>query len=913
MDFLISLPKKTLISAVAPALLFCLFQVGAAYASPAPQVTPLSLVTEGVSSPIRVAIDPQGNIYLADPRGGGLLKYDGSGKLLQVVKTAKSPQGVALAPDGNLVVTQGDYAAILDKTGAEISRLGVGAGQFKMANGVTTDSAGLIYVVDSLDNCVQVFNANGTPVVMASAASGKPANSFGTAGNLPGQFSVPAGITYEKSTNQLAVADTLNGRVQFFTLQGVYVKSLGSYGAGPLQFSSPQAVAFEYTKDPVPAVKRIYVVDVFQSNLQAIDPQGGGAFLGFVGTYGGGNGQLMAPSDAVFDQSGSRLIVANGYGNLTVYGIGDAAGTTPGATLPTLTINPVPTSTNVPNITIGGSVSAGATVTVAGDVAAIGGNATVTGTTWSYNISGLVPGVNVITVTATDAAGNATKQTASVTFDVGAPALAINPVTALTNSSSQTISGTMDKGTTVSVTANTGATAGTVVYPTDTSWKCDITGLVSGDNKITVTASKIGGGSMSENVVITLDTTPPAVTVSALADGETTSLQMQNVMGVVADDHFGQVTVNGQTAAVTNGTFSVPVVLDNGANTITVVATDLAGNVTTDKRTVTFDATTPSITVSAPVDGSVTNSGTLTVSGTSGANITVTVGGVPAQMNGGNWSASVNLAPGTNTIEIKAADLSGAASIVKRTVTSKSVGPEVAVTVPGQDLATNQANLSLSGTATGGSTVTASVNGVDRPVTLSNGAYGFTMDLPAEGVYMVAVKATDSAGNTSTASRNVVYDTTPPRLTMNPVTGPVPARVGGTVEPDAVMSAADKNGAVGTITAANGTWSLDLTGASYDPATLIVTATDAAGNRSTKSVTSAPNAPDGDLNGDGKVDVVDALMALQISAGLVPQTSNDLLHGDVAPLVDGKPSPDGVIDVGDALVILRKAVGQINW
>ncbi|MDA8428636.1 MAG: hypothetical protein M0T70_05215, partial [Geobacteraceae bacterium] len=167
MDFLISLPKKTLISAVAPALLFCLFQVGAAYASPAPQVTPLSLVTEGVSSPIRVAIDPQGNIYLADPRGGGLLKYDGSGKLLQVVKTAKSPQGVALAPDGNLVVTQGDYAAILDKTGAEISRLGVGAGQFKMANGVTTDSAGLIYVVDSLDNCVQVFNANGTPVVMA--------------------------------------------------------------------------------------------------------------------------------------------------------------------------------------------------------------------------------------------------------------------------------------------------------------------------------------------------------------------------------------------------------------------------------------------------------------------------------------------------------------------------------------------------------------------------------------------------------------------------------------------------------------------------------------------------------------------------------------------------------------------------
>jgi len=61
------------------------------------------------------------------------------------------------------------------------------------------------------------------------------------------------------------------------------------------------------------------------------------------------------------------------------------------------------------------------------------------------------------------------------------------------------------------------------------------------------------------------------------------------------------------------------------------------------------------------------------------------------------------------------------------------------------------------------------------------------------------------------------------------------------------------------------------------------------------------------------VTVVDALRALQIGVGLIKPTAHDLAHGDVAPLVNGKPKPDGMIDIGDALVILRKSVGLISW
>jgi hypothetical protein len=68
--------------------------------------------------------------------------------------------------------------------------------------------------------------------------------------------------------------------------------------------------------------------------------------------------------------------------------------------------------------------------------------------------------------------------------------------------------------------------------------------------------------------------------------------------------------------------------------------------------------------------------------------------------------------------------------------------------------------------------------------------------------------------------------------------------------------------------------------------------------------------PDGDLNSDGKVNIADALSALQIAVGLNQATPAQLRHGDLAPLdAGGIPTPDTQIQVADALVILRKSVG----
>lgn len=76
---------------------------------------------------------------------------------------------------------------------------------------------------------------------------------------------------------------------------------------------------------------------------------------------------------------------------------------------------------------------------------------------------------------------------------------------------------------------------------------------------------------------------------------------------------------------------------------------------------------------------------------------------------------------------------------------------------------------------------------------------------------------------------------------------------------------------------------------------------------------SSPVLADGDLNGDGVVNAADVVLATQIILGERVPTAEQLLHGDVAPLIGGVPAPDGQFNLGDLLVIQGKAVGQIAY
>jgi hypothetical protein len=71
--------------------------------------------------------------------------------------------------------------------------------------------------------------------------------------------------------------------------------------------------------------------------------------------------------------------------------------------------------------------------------------------------------------------------------------------------------------------------------------------------------------------------------------------------------------------------------------------------------------------------------------------------------------------------------------------------------------------------------------------------------------------------------------------------------------------------------------------------------------------------PDGDISGDGKVNAADLLLGYKILNNQITPTPYQFVHGNVAPLSAGVPSPDSQITAGDLLVIQRKVLGIINF
>jgi len=893
--------NKTFVSVAILQTVLAISLAGVSFSATVPAVTVLSPVTKNVSSPLRVVIDQDGSYYVSDPRAGGVSKFNTYGRLVKSIKLPVPPLGVALTGSGSLLASQGDSVVVLDQNGVETGRLGSGAGQFKKANGITVDAAGYIYVVDSRDNNVKVFTSNGAFV-----------KAIGAPGTAAGNFSMPTGIAYEKKSNQIAVVDTLNGRVQFFSASDyTYKKTIGSFGSNPLQFSSPQGVAFEY--DAAGNLSRMYVVDTFQSTIQALDPTGTGVFLAFIGSYGYANGQLMVPSDVAYDQANKRLIVTNGYGYLTMFGIDggvNPAKTTP----PTLAIDPVAANVSVTNITISGAVEANATVAVATSTSAVAGSVVYTSaTTWKCDITGLAAGSNIITANATDAVGNTATQSVNVIYSVPAPSLTLNTgLPVITRNASVVLTGTVEAGATVTVSNSSSNSTGSAVV-SGTDWSYAAT-LGQGINNFTVTAQKPGSGVAVVNASVTLDTVAPVLAVSALADGSYTSTQTQNISGTVSDANLDSVAINGQAVVVTNGTYSIPVTLVKGANPVSVVATDLVGNSSTDSRTFYFDATAPVITIAAPADNAITNTATIAISGSMDKAATVTVAGKAAKVDSSNgWAVTLDLQPGQNTIAVAAVDMYGNSSNLKRTITLDSSSPVLAVTSPNQDLAINKPNAILSGTVSDSSAVTlsSSINGVITPIVANGGTFTFNVDFAREGVYPVQITAADAAGNIATSTRTITYDVTPPQLSVNPANAYQPSKLSGTVEQGATVLVKEGSVTLASAAISNGIWSADLGTDTYNPANLQIYAFDAAGNATAYGL--KYQFPDGDVDADGAVTMADALTAIRLAVNNGTPTASQLSHGDIGPLLSGKPNPNGAIDLVDALLILRKAVGLKSW
>ncbi len=206
----------------------------------------------------------------------------------------------------------------------------------------------------------------------------------------------------------------------------------------------------------------------------------------------------------------------------------------------------------------------------------------------------LALGTNLVAATAIDVAGNMSKLDRAVVF-TRVPVVSITSPANLSylNITPTTVTGTVDDPTaTVTVNSVQAAVVNgsfSVALP-----------LAEGPNVVTASATSTAGATGTASAQVTLDTTPPRVTITSPPDGFVTTAEKISVAGSINDIVVGtvneeqaQVAVNGGQAEVANRTFLAPdVPLAVGENVIKAVGRDRVGNSFTTLITVTRQATT---------------------------------------------------------------------------------------------------------------------------------------------------------------------------------------------------------------------------------------------------------------------------------------------------------------------------------
>ncbi|WP_228467202.1 BapA/Bap/LapF family prefix-like domain-containing protein, partial [Enterobacter asburiae] len=229
--------------------------------------------------------------------------------------------------------------------------------------------------------------------------------------------------------------------------------------------------------------------------------------------------------------------------------------------------------------------------------------------TWTVSVpgSGLVADADKTIdakVTFTDAAGNSSSvnDTQTYTVDTVAPnAPVLDPINA-----TDPVSGQAEPGSTVTVTYPDGTTA-TVVAGTDGSWSVPNPGnLVDGDTVTATATDPAGNTSLPGTGTVSADITAPVVALDDVLTNDSTPALTGTVNDptatvVVNVDGVDYPAVNNGDGTWTLADNTLPTLAD-GPHTITVTATDAAGNVGNDTAVVTIDTVAPNAPVLDPIN-----------------------------------------------------------------------------------------------------------------------------------------------------------------------------------------------------------------------------------------------------------------------------------------------------------------------
>ena len=290
-------------------------QAGCPYSS----VAVIGQRAEGVLRfPEAVAVDGEGNVYVADQLSYVVQKFSRAGTFLAEWGSYGGGPGqfgpigaLAVDPAGNVYVVDSSHDRVekFAPSGAFLTawgHRGSGLGEFHFGSsqnptqppgGGIAVAGGHVFVADTLNNRMQRFNLEGGEAMQ-----------WGGRGSLPGQFANPRGVAANEG--EVVVADDDNHRIERFTPEGAWEGEAGEPGRGAGQFNFPYGVALDGAGD-------VFVADNINARVVKLSPSL--AFLGAWGGPGSKPGQLAFPRAIAADPAGDTYVANTANGRIEAF------------------------------------------------------------------------------------------------------------------------------------------------------------------------------------------------------------------------------------------------------------------------------------------------------------------------------------------------------------------------------------------------------------------------------------------------------------------------------------------------------------------------------------------------------------------------------------------------------------------
>ncbi len=625
----------------------------------------------------------------------------------------------------------------------------------------------------------------------------------------------------------------------------------------------------------------------------------------------------------------------------------------------------------------GSGLAAGAALTVVINSVTYGATVLADGT-WSVgvpaaDVTNWPAGTVNIAVSGTNTAGTTTSISHPVTVDLAAVAITINTlftddvINAAEKGSDLQLSGTtsdVEAGQTITVIF--GGKSYTTTVAAGGTWgltipAADLATLPDGAANVQASVSNVAGNSAQATHAYSVDATAPSVTINTIASDDILNAAEAGSALTISGTSTAEA---GQTVTVTlngvnysgnvqaDGSWSVSVPTGDLANltaspyTVSAAVSDKAGNPASATHNLTVDLAAPVVTINTVAGDDIINatehaqaqiiSGSAT-GATTGNTVSVTIGTTTYTTvldANGNWSIGVPasvisaLAQGDVTITATVTDSAGNSGTASHTVTVALGAPVLAInTIAVDDIinATEKgADLAISGSSNqpAGTQITVTLNGQNYTTT-ADASGNWSVTVPAsrvsalgEATYTVTAAATDSDGNSGSASHNVQVNTALPGVTINVVATDdiinaaeagvdqtISGQVTGATAGDTVT--VTLGGATYTATVqANLSWSVDVPAAALQALgngelTISASVTNSVGNtgNGTREITIDANLPGlrvDTVAGDDVVNIIEHGQALVItgsSSGLATDSNVTLtINGQTyvaAVLADG--------------------------